>query len=545
MSNTQREWSITPRVLVVDDEELPRNDLAINLRRWGMLPILATGRGAGLLEDARRLARQHRCHIAIVDMRLIDHQSQHDISGLLLVKDLLPTLSIIYSGRGNDVSAARALRERGAVDFISKGQSPDDLKAALLSVLREYCGLPITTAIAWPGELSSAAVVALFFPERTDVPPSEADELLARLFPRARSLRMSLIGDQSRTPSLAPRQRSVVLTVIEDDLQPVVVKIARAERIETERMRYAAYVRGRLGGLHYADLDDARVLWDLGGARYVYMGAGLERMRSFSEYYAQSPAPRIGRTLKRLFAETWGSHYISSREPCDCSLLEAYATVWDSNWLQRLRTVPDNGPWLTALPGLPHSLPEPVRWVREATGLDRSGPDRSALAGLTTAITHGDMLGDNIFVDEHQVAWLIDFERTGRGPVLQDFVELEVDILTRLTAFAPGELATFAELAACLVRGPTLTAPLRGGPEHPAAARAIPVIGGLRRLAAHLCDAQSLQPYLWGLLLNTIFRATLLRDTEANEPQRQRALVLGALICRQLDILDRRQGKTQ
>jgi len=44
------------------------------------------------------------------------------------------------------------------------------------------------------------------------------------------------------------------------------------------------------------------------------------------------------------------------------------------------------------------------------------------------SITHGDLNGKNILVDENGHPWLIDFFRTGPEHVLRDFVELEADI---------------------------------------------------------------------------------------------------------------------
>ena len=69
-------------------------------------------------------------------------------------------------------------------------------------------------------------------------------------------------------------------------------------------------------------------------------------------------------------------------------------------------------------------MPNPVTWVL------KHRVDSSTLSARQ-AITHGDLHGDNIFVDDIH-AWAIDFERSGEGHILRDFTELEVDILTRL-----------------------------------------------------------------------------------------------------------------
>jgi len=48
------------------------------------------------------------------------------------------------------------------------------------------------------------------------------------------------------------------------------------------------------------------------------------------------------------------------------------------------------------------------------------------------SITHGDLNGHNLFVDEKKMVWLIDFYKTGWGPALRDAAELESSIKFQL-----------------------------------------------------------------------------------------------------------------
>src|SRR5580765_384081 len=86
------------RVLVVDNEQTVRDDHVKNLTRWNYEPIVAQGRGEALLRDARAKAAGHRCHVALVDMRLLNHDNRGDTSGLDLIPQIKPTLSIVVSG---------------------------------------------------------------------------------------------------------------------------------------------------------------------------------------------------------------------------------------------------------------------------------------------------------------------------------------------------------------------------------------------------------------------------------------------------------------
>lgn len=527
--------SAQPRILIVDDDRRYREALAQLLSLWGYMPVVAEGAGPALLADARRKARSLRCHLALVDMFLIDPFDRDDLSGRKLIGELKPTESITISGYSSPQLAAKALSVYEAREFFHTSADPNDLYADVQRVLRRYCALPLQTTIHWPDGLSSAVVCRLFFGD-AQVPHSQADELLARLFPSAQHLYLEVISGPHHTPSMALRQRSVVLRVRADDRQPVVIKIARTPRLQTEIERYAAHIQHRLHSTLYAQLSATCLLWDLGAAHYTYLGADPTSMRSFSAYYAAEPASRICYTLRHLFAQIWGNHY-RMRASAPGSLFAQYSAVWDADWIQRLHAFPTP----TARIPLPHrpqeTVPHPVVWLRNAVGLAGAGPDRSDLPDLLQAITHGDMQGDNIFVDQRAEPWMIDFERTGPGPILQDFVELEADILTRLADFGPNDAAAFVGTVRRLVRTPTLLSAPQLNSGKAIARKAVAVVGELRCLAAELSGSTAIEPYLWGLLFNAVFRATLLPATPANLTRRTWALTLGGLICERLDAL--------
>lgn len=51
------------------------------------------------------------------------------------------------------------------------------------------------------------------------------------------------------------------------------------------------------------------------------------------------------------------------------------------------------------------------------------------------SVIHGDLHSKNIFINKEAKAWLIDFEKTGIGPILYDFVTLELHLRTTLLEF--------------------------------------------------------------------------------------------------------------
>ena len=68
------------------------------------------------------------------------------------------------------------------------------------------------------------------------------------------------------------------------------------------------------------------------------------------------------------------------------------------------------------------------------------------------------------------------------------------------------------------------------------------VIRHLRQLAHTVTGVDDMEQYLWGLLLNAVFRATLLRrmmlgGSHKHDAEYQRALLWGSVICQRLDDL--------
>jgi hypothetical protein len=179
-----------------------------------------------------------------------------------------------------------------------------------------------------------------------------------------------------------------------------------------------------------------------------------------------------------------------------------------------------------AFPGLSASLTNPVPWaLRHAND--------SLIPDSRQAITHGDLHGDNLFVDSEH-AWAIDFERTGPGHILRDFIELEVDIVTRLVSFPSHDLSRLYELAVVLAKPSEPAASIRGTSgllAEPETRKALGVVAGLRRLAYEVTDYQDAREYLWGLLLDTLFVAALAAE---GAPQRERALLFGSVLCERL-----------
>lgn len=218
-----------PRILVVENDLRWRQDHSINLTRWGYRPFLAKGQGDALLQDAVQKAKTHRCHVALVDMRLLDHYDTSDSSGLHLVPQLKPTRSIIVTAYSSDDLVQSVLAKQQADGVINKRKGRQPLKKALETSLQKICAAKTGVQFEWQGNLSPQMIINSLFAQTPDnrTPIDEVHDLLALLFPHAKHLRL-----QAHERSV---QNAVILNIYLDGSDEAqVVKIGKVEDIEDE-----------------------------------------------------------------------------------------------------------------------------------------------------------------------------------------------------------------------------------------------------------------------------------------------------------------------
>jgi CheY-like chemotaxis protein len=513
----------TARVLIIDNDPRVGPDLKAILEPAGYHVQVAQGVGQDLVDQATVLAQSFRPHVAIVDVRLLDEYSD-DRSGLALLKGLQSARCILYSAYLKPEVTREA--RYGATSWVSKGESPQRLLDEVARAARETCREDLR--LHRPPDLSSQRIMEALFGPDSDVPDDVADDVLGQLFPENEELRFETLGAEVATPRTVPQGRSIVLKVYADDLEPVVAKLAPAKRIRDEERNYQEHVRGRLIGQFYAQLERTAEFWDLGGATYSFLGSSLNTLPSFTDFYRNEKDPQvILRPLAHFFQEVWGKHYAQPLQERSIPLFQAYDQALRlKERLENLRGQEEK----LAFPGVPISATNPVSWVLRHA-------DDSLFPEVRHMIIHGNLYGDNLFVDREH-AWAIDFEFTGLGPILRDFVSFELDIITRLVPWPEDNFQQLYELTVMLT-APISPAPiLEGLPgvpgsilKHPEAAKALMVIAGLRRLAREVTNFRDIREYYWGLLLSVLITAAV---TPAQYPQHSRALFLSVVLTERL-----------
>jgi CheY-like chemotaxis protein len=522
LSNTK------PRVLIVDNNERVQNMYKELVTHWGFTPVLAQGVGNGLLDDARHKVRENRCQLALVDLRLIDDLDEEDVSGLRLIPKIKPAVSLIISA-SVDIANVRLSDEIGAASYIGKGEGPKVLKEKLEREAGKLCASRRKISIEPDGILDHISNTLC-----EKIPIDYHDQIVdvfVRLFPNAKNLRLERLG--TKEAATVPRPKSVILKVQEDGKQPVIVKLARAHKMSIEVERFQSYVEGYLKGYFHPLLSNPIILWDIGGA--IYTSLGSTDSHTFSRYYTEASINDIEYSLTHFFHETWSPLYEKPKKCKNISLFEEYCKVWGEEWYDRVCNYRTPNPRDAMGNELTEKIvpPDPFAWLKENIG-DEAAEDKSITSNSALAVTHGDLHGDNLLIDDHGNAWVIDFERSGEGHILQDFVELEGDIINRLISSSKN-LPSFYQLCVYVTQNTELKELEDNYHTTDAEVKKITqTISILRKLARETSGISDARQYLLGLLFNTLFRVTLIKNP-VNKLSHHRALMLASIICHRLD----------
>ncbi len=530
--------NIKTRILVVDNDPVSRVKSQSLLLNWDYDPVLAMGSGSKLIADAKAKARDKRCTLALIDMRLYDDDDNEDDSGLKLASDLGERVQcVILSGYGDQQTLIKIIQNHKNLAFILKTNTPDSIKEVIDSEARKVSaakrGLKFENLNVLE-EISHTALGSL-----TKEYPDQVADILARLFPNANKLSIEKLDTHPllSNVSTVPRPTSIILKVYEPKYdEPYIVKLARPEKIQKEVDRYNQFIYRKITERFTTRLVRAEFLWDVGGAAYSYPGDF--DVKTFSRFYEERPILDIEESLKSFFNDIWSRHYLRAYDKPNVSLFKLYTEVW-GNWYEKcVRAFPATKPLDLGFATKELKTPEPILWLN--TEIAESPHDKSLINNSRIAVTHGDLHGDNLLVDSKNIAWVIDFERCGEGHVLQDFIELEADIIIRLGSHSQNpfeyikmflfilqhkKIQSFEDLEIFTVL------------ENKRIKKALQTISILRSLAFQRTGISDAREYVFGLLFNTIFRATISYYKYPQKGQHQ-ALILASIICHRLDHWD-------
>lgn len=544
------------RVLIVENRPLTRQVHVDNVTRWGYEPVIAEGTGETLLQNALTLARTHCCHLALVDKRLRDDYDSSDSSGVQLIEQLRPTSTILVSGY-TDFESTRNALILGATDMVAKKEGPKVVKMALDRAAKEIWHSHIQ--VMWPCNWSDIDVIKSLLANRVKTKhgnESEATYLIARLFPQATKVVLKKINTQNQTDALKPdhskQQNSLIFAAFEDDKQPVIVKLANAFKVEKEIKNYESYVAGYIGTHRYPHMLHKLILWNLGGITYslvgkteVHIDTPSLKITTFSDlYHSDVEIRKLIQILNSFFSEVWHHNHQRRSDGVPLSTIKRYSSKENAEGeLPLFSLYSDSGHDKSHKRALLRekcaqldlsdvqgeiSLPNPYDWAFHHRA-------DSVFPQMRFGIIHGDLHGDDLLIDSSSTPWIVDFEATGYGHVLKDYVSLELDLLTNVAdiPFNRG----FTELCISLLiqtHPRQTTFPTKGIVASPIHFKIYNIIIGLREIAQNIALLANLREYYWALLLDSL-NIMSTRDTKVSKERHSKLLLFSTLICQRLE----------
>jgi hypothetical protein len=356
-----------------------------------------------------------------------------DRSGISLIPKLKPAYCIVHSGTARtDAAAMNRARDLGAIAYVKKG---DDLSAVVMRVLNEYWNWELEYDLQRTRFAPRAILMQLFPPgsdiSPEDVPEDEIDSLLRRAFAKGtRFLELENLEGLLHTGTTPSLRRSVVLFCEAHDEEVMVrrkeiLKLAPAIDIMRETENYNKYVKPHLQHQFTALVLDYKVAWDIGIIRYTDETTG--RRHRFTEWYGDNQTRQIVKVINHLYGKVLKPWYDHGRGQGNKSRASIYEYYTDPVRFKRFSSHIDSFSERESIMavGPLWELINPVTWVEQ-------NKEQSRFHTYWNTYVHGDLHSGNIIVDDEAHAYVIDYERTGPGFYLRDFVELEKDVRLRL-----------------------------------------------------------------------------------------------------------------
>lgn len=531
------------RILLVEDEETTYDPIIRWLKGENYYVRLATS-----YVEAKSALETDHFHLAIMDIRLAGEESENNHEGLQLLEDverlqlrnIMPTIVITayqeYVLKALDLKADRlVLKEAGYLSKLvtvvkelqeEKVQINFDLAymSDSLNVLED-----VAKDVNW--SMAEKPSTKLLTPQIRD--------LFGKLFKDAQSLYVSKL-----TPGLTGAAVVRVQPTWNGGVgRSYVAKVGRKDKVETERRRYKKNVERFVAGNSIAQAD-VRYSRHLGTLLYNFAESKGKALKEFDEFYYHNPSNKIIASLRELFSQTY-HYWFNNPERVLADVPQLYYEAFQldrKKLVGRIQIVlPELDPddeLIELTPGKEKVL-NPIAW------LDTYHDEH--VITVHKSITHGDLTGRNIMVDETGQCWLIDFYRTFESHNLRDFVILETDIKYRLMSLL--SLTDFLHLEEALLEaGRSNQPPILPPSFSKDARRAAEVIFAIRQLAHKNASNFTTRPedarkeYLLSQLMGTL---NVVRLRHISENRKLQAMHSAVMMCEEMDALAGRPSKSR
>jgi hypothetical protein len=386
--------------------------------------------------DAVALIDKEYFHLVVSDVRLVDEDKDNK-QGLEILSyidkiGLTDVITkVVITGYGTRDWARQSFKEYKVHDFIPK-QGPDgkgfdenDFVQSIKSALADKVRINTDLTIEFVHGLSLDAMVSRIQRACGDVPVEilqwELDDLIRKIFVDANRLVISSVSgghSKSGVVKVEPFYKE------KGQAEALIFKYGVFKEIEQEARNFQE-IKRFTDGKRYTNLELKARTRLLGGIIYSL----VEKVRSFSDFYQGSDNKAVCSVIDDLFSRTCRKWYENRLPKRTQNMIELYWKPANTTYEELLDCFNHMYPRYVNKPRI--SFPEIER--------DFANPiyhsylkDKPIYMPTHTAITHGDLNGENLLVDKDNHAWMIDFNRTGEGHIFRDFVELETVIKFQL-----------------------------------------------------------------------------------------------------------------
>ena len=400
-------------------------------------------------DEAIRLLKTERIHLAFLDLRMERDNDEKDKSGLAVAKQtsrLIPKIILtkfpayqdVVEGLKQDIQGSQP-----AVDFLDKRDTrPDQLVEIVRASLEQHVKINWNLEIQWQPANHFLQLVNSLSPEVPDSLASRAaefEDLFRMLF---RDFAQITIGQR-----ITQHDGRLMLPVFAFDSTGTetryIVSCGCQTAVLAENQRYHKRVPDRLSIKNLGRLNTAMTT-NYGATAYTFMGVDLEATATIRQLFRKRAIDELLKGVDHLYQVNLGGWYETGREQNKQADLHAFY----HQWLGLDELIPSLSQLQRLLPALADSalranvaeldvnsrqisfqLPDDNQMHHFANPVtlmaqNRVPQSRRAHWGMT----HGRITGDTVLIDRKNQAWLLDFAQVGRAPLLIDFVALETAV---------------------------------------------------------------------------------------------------------------------
>lgn len=407
---------------------------------------------AHTLEEAKQQLQDNWIHLAILDIRILNDDDESDLSGLILAKNAnfrtIPKIMLTGFPSYAYVREVMRFDQHGipsAVDFLSKQEGPEAMIQTVNAAFIQHVRINWDLIIRWREPFSFFHLLNLIQPEltsaRSPTRVNELEDLFRKLFYPFVQITIGRLLVQSKDKVIL----EIYAYSTEGAEAQFVVACGQKPAIADENAHYTAAFIAQWGGpVNTIHLETAETLY-FAASLYRLAGGALEEIIPFHRFYAQRRTDEVLAALDYLFT-TLTPWYAKGRFYVEDKSLDSLYHDWlglriasfARNELEE-RVAALCKATLTAGPTwLDYALQKLTFHLIDGSAIFFTNPiarlyaEQNASESTLCSVIHGDLGVSNILVDPEGQTWLVDFAQTGQGPLLCDFVSLEMAVRLEL-----------------------------------------------------------------------------------------------------------------